>query len=211
MTQPGTKIRLILVEDHPLVRDGLRTLLDGSGDIDIVAETGRGAEGLALAAELLPDMALVDIGLPDMSGIDLASRIMEHNPATRVLVLSMYSSREYVLSALRAGVCGYLLKDAPSSEILDAIRTVAQGGVYHSAAVSAALLAENASRHELTEREREVLILLAGGCSNKSVAQQLGLSVRTVETHRLNLRRKVGADNAAGLVKYALEKGWIKV
>lgn len=205
------RIRLILVEDHPLVRDGLRALLDGSGEIDIVGETGLGQEGLALAVALEPDMALIDIGLPDMSGIELAGRIMAQRPSTRVLMLSMYSNREYVLSALRAGVRSYLLKDAPSTEILAAIRAVAEGGMYHSNAATAALLSEKVGQPSLTEREREILILLAKGHSNKRVAEQLGLSVRTVESHRLNLRRKLGVETSTGLVKYALDNGWIKV
>lgn len=205
------KIRLILVEDHPLVRDGLRTLLEGSGEIDIVGETGHGQEGLALAQAEQPDMALIDIGLPDMSGIELATQIMLQSPETRVLMLSMYSNREYILSALRAGVRSYLLKDAPSAEILTAIRAVAEGGMYHSGAATAALLAEKVGQQPLTEREREILILVARGHSNKRVAQMLDVSVRTVETHRLNLRRKLGIDTPAGLIKYALEHGWIKV
>lgn len=206
-------IRVLLVDDHQLVRDGLRSRLGESEGIVIVGEASNGTEALALAASLQPDLVLLDIGLPDISGLDVAARLAAVAPQARALMLSMYDNREYVTSALRAGACGYVLKDATSKEIIAAIRAVAAGATYCSAPLTAALAGGNGSTAEapLTEREREILILVAQGNSNKRIAQQLDVSVRTVETHRLNLRRKLGIETPAGLIKYALQRGWIKV
>jgi DNA-binding NarL/FixJ family response regulator len=204
-------ISLMLVDDHPLVRDGLRARLGDVPGLRVVGEAGSGQEALAQAAALQPDLILVDVRLPDISGIELTAKLAELVPASRILILSMYDNREYVLSGLRAGARGYVLKDAPSTEIIAAIKVVAAGGTYYSAAVAAALTASNEPATQLTEREREVLILLAQGSSNKRVAQKLDVSVRTVEAHRLNLRRKLNIDSPAGLTKYALEQGWISI
>ncbi|MBI2306857.1 MAG: response regulator transcription factor [Rhodocyclales bacterium] len=204
-------IRVLLVDDHQLVRDGLRSRLGESEGIAVVGEAGTGSEALLLAARLQPDLVLLDIGLPDISGLDVAARLGDVAPNSRALMLSMYDNREYVVSALRAGACGYVLKDATSKEIVAAIRAVAAGGSYCSAPLTAALANGGTGAPPLTDREREVLILVAQGNSNKRIAQQLDVSVRTVETHRLNLRRKLGIETPAGLIKYALQQGWIKV
>lgn len=204
------RIRLLLVDDHQLVRDGLRARLGDIDEIEIVGEAANGQEALAAAQSLQPDLALVDVGLPDINGIELTSALGQQCPGMRVLILSMYDSQGYVLSAVRAGARGYVLKDAPSSEIIAAIRAVAAGGVYFSSALTSALSAPLSETPVLTEREREVLILVAQGDSNKRIAQKLDVSVRTVETHRLNLRRKLGIVTAAGLTNYALKRGWIK-
>lgn len=208
-TQPA--IRVLLVDDHQLVRDGLRSRLGETEGIEVVGEAGTGREALELAASLRPDLVLLDIGLPDMSGLDVAARLGDTASQTRALMLSMYDNREYVLSALKAGACGYVLKDSTSKEIIAAIRAVAAGGSYYSAPLTAALASSSTETPLLTEREREVLILVAKGNSNKRIAQQLDVSVRTVETHRLNLRRKLGIETPAGLIHYALQQGWIKV
>jgi DNA-binding NarL/FixJ family response regulator len=204
------RIRLLLVDDHQLVRDGLRARLGDIAEFEIVGEAASGQEALAAAECLRPDLALVDVGLPDMNGIELASALGQRSPALRVLILSMYDSAGYVRSAMQAGARGYVLKDAPSAEIIAAIRAVAAGGVYFSSALTAALTTAPADATTLTEREREVLILLAQGDSNKRIALKLDVSVRTVETHRLNLRRKLGIETVAGLTNYALKRGWIK-
>ena len=205
-----TRIRLLLVDDHQLVRDGLRARLGDIAEFEIVGEAANGQEALAASDTLRPDLALVDVGLPDMNGIELASALGQRCPALRVLILSMYDSPGYVQSAMQAGARGYVLKDAPSAEIIAAIRAVAAGGVYLSSALTAALTTPPTEATALTEREREVLILLAQGDSNKRIAQKLDVSVRTVETHRLNLRRKLGIETVAGLTNYALKRGWIK-
>jgi DNA-binding NarL/FixJ family response regulator len=204
-------IRVLLVDDHQLVRDGLHSRLGETPGIEVVGEAGTGAEALALAARLQPDLVLLDIGLPDMSGLDVAAQLAEVAPGTRALMLSMYDNREYVLSALRAGAAGYVLKDAASKEIIAAIRAVAAGASYCSASLTTALATGGSEPPLLTEREREILILVAKGNSNKRIAQQLDVSVRTVETHRLNLRKKLGIETPAGLIRYALQQGWIKV
>jgi two-component system nitrate/nitrite response regulator NarL len=204
------RIRLLLVDDHQLVRDGLRARLGDITEFEIVGEAASGQEALTAAESLRPDLALVDVGLPDMNGIELASALGLRCPALRVLILSMYDSAGYVRSAMQAGARGYVLKDAPSAEIIAAIRAVAAGGVYFSSALTAALTTAPADATTLTEREQEVLIFLAQGDSNKRIAQKLDVSVRTVETHRLNLRRKLGIETVAGLTNYALKRGWIK-
>ncbi len=210
--EEAVAIRVLLVDDHQLVRDGLHSRLGETEGIVVVGEAGSGQEALALAAALQPDLVLLDIGLPDISGLEVAARLAEVAPAARALMLSMYDNREYVVSALRAGARGYVLKDAASKEIIAAIRAVAAGGADYSGPLAAALADGGSGREApLTEREREVLILVAQGNSNKRVAQLLDVSVRTVETHRLNLRRKLGVETPAGLIKYALQRGWIKV
>ncbi|MDQ5878454.1 MAG: hypothetical protein QG638_1186, partial [Pseudomonadota bacterium] len=210
-TSAATAIRILLVDDHQLVRDGLHSRLGETPGIEVVGEAGTGSEALALAAELRPDLVLLDIGLPDMSGLDVAAQLADVAPGSRALMLSMYDNREYVISAIRAGAAGYVLKDASSKEIITAIRAVAAGGSYYSAPLTTALATGGSEPPLLTEREREILILVAQGNSNKRIAQQLDVSVRTVETHRLNLRKKLGVETPAGLIRYALQQGWIKV
>jgi DNA-binding NarL/FixJ family response regulator len=202
-------IRLMLVDDHQLVRDGLRARLGDVPEICIVGEAGNGLDALALAEKLRPNLILVDVRLPDMSGIELTSRLVDVAPDTRIMILSMYDNREYVLSAVRAGACGYVLKDAPSGEIIAAIKAVVAGGSYFSAAVAMAMIGTNNTPVLLTDREREVLILLAQGAINKQIAIKLDVSVRTIEAHRLSLRRKLNIDTPAGLTRYAIEQGWI--
>ena len=212
LQQPNaaSRIRLVLVDDHPLVRDGLRARLSSVPRLDVVGEAGSGREALELADTLRPDIMLVDIGMRDMNGIQLTAALRERHPGVVVVILSMYDNAEYVSSAVRAGARGYVLKDAPSQEIIAAIEAAVAGGSYYRHAVTHALIESAPQPDPLTEREREVLLLLAAGHSNKMVAASLEISVRTVEAHRLNLRRKLGAENVAALVKYAMERGWIK-
>jgi two-component system nitrate/nitrite response regulator NarL len=204
-------IRLMLVDDHQLVRDGLRARLGDVPEICIVGEAGNAKNALALAVDLNPNLILIDVRLPDMSGIELTTRLVDLVPDSRIMILSMYDNREYVLSAIRAGACGYVLKDAPSGEIISAIKSVANGGIYFSPVLAAAIAGFGDTSKLLTDREREVLIYLARGEVNKSIAKKMDVSVRTVEAHRLNLRRKLNIDTAAGLTKYALEQGWITI
>ena len=201
-------IRLVIVDDHSLVRDGLRARLSVVAGLQVIGEAASGAEALRLADADPPDLMLVDVGMRGMNGIELATALRERHPKVRVLMLSMYDNREYVLSAVRAGARGYVLKESPTEEILAAISAVCAGGNYFSAQVSNLVMQPGAAPPQLTAREHEVLLLLAHGQSNKVVARQLDISVRTVETHRLSLRRKLGVDSASELLKIALTNGW---
>ena len=201
-------IRLVIVDDHPLVRDGLRARLSVVAGLQVVGEAASGAEALALADADAPDLMLVDVGMRGMNGIELATVLRQRHPGIRVLMLSMYDTREYVLSAIRAGARGYVLKESPTEEIIAAISAVWAGGNYFSAQVSSLVMRTGSTVPQLTAREHEILLLLAHGRSNKIVARQLDISVRTVETHRLSLRRKLGVDSASELLKIAVTNGW---
>ena len=201
-------IRLVIVDDHSLVRDGLRARLSVVAGLQVIGEAASGAEALQLAEADPPDLMLVDVGMRGMNGIELATALRQRHPAIRVLMLSMYDNREYVLSAIRAGARGYVLKESPTEEILAAISVVCAGGNYFSAQVSDLVMQTGMAAPQLTAREHEILLLLAHGRSNKIVARQLDISVRTVETHRLSLRRKLGVDSASELLKIAVTNGW---
>lgn len=198
-------IRILLVDDHPLVRDGLRARLSLAEGLETVGEAGNAAEALARLAETRPDLVLMDVGMKDVNGIELTRRLLERAPALRVLMLSMYDNPEYVQRALQAGACGYVLKDAPAGEILAAIDAVAAGGTFLSPGVSRRLFRNQAPRPLLSARESEILAALGRGASSKQIAGDLGLSVRTVETHRQSIKRKLEIDGQAELIKYAVE------
>lgn len=198
-------IRLFLVDDHPLVRDGLRARLSSLPEIDIVGEADGVAEALPLIEELKPDLVLADVGMKDINGIELAARLQERQPEVRVVMLSMYDNPEYVQQALQAGARGYVLKDAPASEIVAAIDAVMAGGTFLSPAVSKRLFRNQTPRPLLTPRESEILSALGRGASSKEIALELGLSVRTVEAHRQSIKRRLGIEGQAELIKYAVE------
>lgn len=204
MTAPGV-IRLFLVDDHPLVRDGLRARLGPLPGLEIVGEAGSAAEALEGIAEVRPDLVLADVGMKGMSGIELASHLHASQPDVRVLMLSMYDNPEYVQQALQAGARGYVLKDAPAAEIVAAIEAVAAGGTFLSSAVSHRLFANQQPRPLLTPRESEILSALGRGDSSKQIARDLGLSVRTVEAHRQSIKRRLGLEGQSALIKYAVE------
>ena len=210
-------IRVLLAEDHALVRAGIRSLLASVPDIEVVGEAGDGREALAILERTPADVAILDITMPGMNGLEAASRVAERWPATKVIMLSMHSNEEYVARALRAGVAGYLLKDAGTSELEAAIRAVVRGETFLSPAVSTRVVAgvpggagEGPTALEtLTPRQREVLQLIAEGHSTKGVAAVLGLSVKTIETHRTQLMQRLGIHDVAGLVRYAMRVGLI--
>lgn len=202
MTAP---IRLFLVDDHPLVRDGLHARLDPLPGIEIVGEAGSAAEALAAIARLQPQLVLADVGMKQMNGIELAAALQRGQPAVRVVMLSMYDNPEYVQQALAAGARGYVLKDAPAAEIVAAIQAVAAGGTFLSPAVSQRLFRTQAPRPLLTPREAQILAALGRGESSKQIARALGLSVRTIETHRQSIKRRLGIEGQAELIKYAVE------
>ncbi|MGF6260619.1 two-component system nitrate/nitrite response regulator NarL [Paraburkholderia youngii] len=201
--------RLLLVDDHPLVRDGLRARLEAVRHFEVVGEAGDAQEALALAERQAPHLALMDVGMKSgMNGIALAALFHERFPAIRVLMLSMHDNLEYVTQAVRAGASGYVLKDSPALEIIQAIGAVLDGKTFFSAEISARLIQASATQspvERLTPRERDILDALAEGLSSKQIAQRNDLSVRTVETHRLNLKRKLDIEGQAELIKFAVE------
>ena len=200
-------IHIMLVDDHPLVRDGLRARLEAVPHFRVVAEADSGAEALALAGSTRIDLVLMDITMRDGSGIEATARLTTNFPNIAVLILSMHDKLEYVTQAMQAGARGYVLKDAPGKDIVLAIDTVMAGGIYYSAAVARQLARPAAQDNQLTSREQEVLRHIANGESNKQIARALDLSVRTVETHRLNIKRKLGIEGQAELIKFAVQHG----
>jgi len=204
---PSQTIRIALVDDHSLVRDGVRALLSTRPLFEVVGEAENAREALTLCEEVKPDILLVDIGLQDMNGLELTQLIRQRCPAIKILILSMYDNQEYVATSIRAGASGYVLKNAPSREIVAAIEAIATGGTFYSAEVTLKLVSRKPEENELTPREVQVLVGLAKGLDNKTIARDLAISVRTVETHRLSIRRKLNIDKPAGLVKYAMEHG----
>ena len=200
-------VHIMLVDDHPLVRDGLRARLESVPHFRVVAEADSGAEALALAGSTRIDLVLMDITMRDGSGIEATARLYANFPDIAVLILSMHDKLEYVTQAMQAGARGYVLKDAPGKDIVLAIDTVMAGGIYYSAAVARQLARPATQDNQLTSREQEVLRHIANGESNKQIARALDLSVRTVETHRLNIKRKLGIEGQAELIKFAVQHG----
>jgi DNA-binding NarL/FixJ family response regulator len=198
-------VRLFLVDDHPLVRDGLRARPGQLPGLAIVGEAGSAQEAIAQVAMLQPDLVLTDVGMKDMNGIELAGVLLERQPALHIVMLSMYDNPEYVQRALQAGARGYVLKDAPAGEIVAAIQAVTAGGTFLSPAVSQRLFRNQAQRPTLTPRESEILTALGRGESSKQIARDLDLSVRTVEAHRQSIKRRLGIEGQAELIKYAVE------
>ena len=209
-------IRVLLADDHSLVRAGIRSLLGAMADVQVVAEAASGEEALELAARQQPDVVLMDIAMKGITGLEAAARMRETQPAVRVVILSMHSGEEYVLKALRAGAAGYLLKDAATGELELALRSVMRGESWLSPAVSRQVVEGYAQRSGaeaapdvLTARQREVLRLVAGGKSTKEIAFFLNLSVKTIETHRAQIMERLGIRDVPGLVRYALRTGLV--
>jgi len=210
----STKGRVLLADDHQVVRQGLRELLTKEG-FQVVAEAADGREAVRLAQELCPDIAVVDLSMPLLNGVDAAREIQRSSPRTAVILLTMHTEDPYVLSALRAGIRGYVLKSQATADLLQAIHDVARGSVYLSPRVSGILLQTFSgraptARDPLTGREREVLQLVAEGKTTKEVAQLLGVSVKTAESHRSRIMGKLDIHETAGLVRYAVRQGLVQ-
>ncbi|MBR9867159.1 MAG: response regulator transcription factor [Oceanospirillales bacterium] len=212
------KIRIVLVDDHPLVLEGIIARLEDEPSLDVVGSANDGAQALTLIDEVQPDVVLMDISMPVMNGFEATERLRAEQPNVRVLILSMHESREYILKLIQCGAAGYVLKDVSSNELITAIKTVYSGATYFSAGASQSLFSQadfqpsgqaSESKEVLTCREQEVLRLLAQGASNKAMARQLDISVRTVETHRQNIKTKLDIQTAAGLTRYAIEHNLI--
>lgn len=199
-----SEVRILMVDDHPLVRDGLRARLETIAHFRIVAEAGNADEAMRHAASMTIDLTLMDINLAGTSGIDLTEQFHAKHPDIAVLMLTMHDKAEYVVQSIQAGARGYVLKDAPATDIISAIETVISGGIYYSAGLSREMSKPLSPAMLLTPREREVLRCIATGKSNKHIAHELDLSVRTVETHRLNIKRKLGIEGQADLIRFAL-------
>lgn len=202
-------IRVALVDDHSLVRDGIRALLAVVDFLAIVGEADSGASALEMVRETQPDLLLLDIGLKDMNGLELTRVLRRDYPTIKILILSMYDNNEYVSESVRSGASGYVLKNSPSREIIAAIEAIASGGTFYSAEIARKLAADRPTDNELTPRESEVLCKMVLGLNNKEMARELDISVRTVETHRLSIRRKLNIDKPAALLNYAIERGLI--
>ncbi len=212
-----TNIRVVLADDHTLVRAGIRGLLEGLQGVEVVGEAGDGTEAMRRAEELRPDIVLLDVGMPGLNGLEAAARIMAIDGAIRVVILSMHASEEYVLRALRAGCAGYLVKASAVTELEIAVRAVARGETYLSPVVSRRVVEDYVNRSggatdpldALTPRQREILQLVAEGHTSKDIAQRLGLSFKTVETHRSQIMERLGLHDVAGLVRFALRVGLV--
>jgi two-component system, NarL family, response regulator NreC len=210
------QIRILLADDHTVVREGLRALLERQPDMIVVAEAADGRTCLQLAEELTPDVVMMDVAMPGMNGIEAARRILAANAATAVVMLSMHRDESYVLRALKAGAKGYLLKDSPREDVLAAIRAAAEGRSFLSRKISLMLQEDYVQQLKskgledsyelLTDREREILQLLAEGRANKEVASLLNISLTTVETHRGHILQKLSLHSTAELILYAVRK-----
>jgi DNA-binding NarL/FixJ family response regulator len=209
-------IRVLLVDDHKIVREGLRSILEKEPDIEVIAMGDNGRRALQLAGELRPDVAIIDIAMPEMNGIEAIRRISGANPGIRSLALSMHSARRFVVEALAAGAKGYILKDCAAEELVRAIRVVAGNETYLSPKITGLIVKDYVKRRPesqasegslLSNREREVLQLIAEGQSTKEIAFDLGVSGKTVETHRQQIMRKLNLHNVAELTRYAIREG----
>jgi len=219
-----SRIRVLLADDHALVRAGIRSLLQNIGEVEVVAEADDGREALKLIASLQPDIVLMDIAMPNLNGLEAATRVTKEFPNVRVIILSMHANEEYVLQSLRAGAAGYLLKGARAAELELAVASVARGETYLSPAASKHVIVDYVQRsagdalssqderspvERLTPRQREILQLIAEGYSTKEIAHTLNISVKTAETHRTQIMERLGIHDIAGLVRYAIRAGLI--
>jgi two-component system, NarL family, response regulator NreC len=206
-------IKLVVVDDHAVVRSGLRLLLDAQDDIEVVGEAGTAKDAIFRARAMKPDVILLDVVMPGESGIEALPKLLKESPATKVLVLSMQDDPSYVREAFAAGASGYVLKEAADEEVVSAVREIADGGRYVHPALGARMVAAEAEERAaakadpLSEREREVLRLLALGHTNQEIAEQLYISVRTAESHRAHIMQKLRLGTRAELVRYALAHG----
>jgi DNA-binding NarL/FixJ family response regulator len=211
-------IRIVLVDDHTIVRQGLRALLEQQSDLRVVGETGDGVEAVLLVERLLPDVMIVDMMMPSLTGTEVTRQVRQRSPRTQVVLLSMHASEGYVLEALRAGALAYVLKEGTAEELVRAVRQVAAGHRYLSEPLSDRAIAAYAKRaanaepdplESLTPRERAVLHLVAQGLTSRQIAERLVVSRRTVESHRANLKRKLDLKNTVDLVRFAVRQGLI--
>ncbi len=214
-------IKVFLADDHQVFREGIRLLLERVADIEVVGEADDGAQTVSRVGQLLPDVVLMDITMPGLNGLEATRQIKQSYPQVKVLILTMHETDQYLSEMLEVGVSGYVVKTTTSRELISAIRTVHQGDVYLYPSIARMLVGdylqrvksgeEKTSYDGLTPREREILRYIAEDLQNREIARRLGISVRTVQTHRTNLMEKLGAHDRTQLVKYAIQKGIIKL
>ena len=211
------KIKVLVVDDHAILRDGIRALLGLHNDVEIVGEASEGQEAIEKVQELTPDVVVMDIAMPGMDGLEATRRIQRKNPKVKVLVLTQHDNREYILSAIKAGVAGYVPKRALGSELVSAIRTVHKGDSFLYPSAATALIedyrqqAEEEPYDRLTDREREILKLIAEGHTSREIADMLFISLKTVLGHRTKLMEKLDIHNRTELIKYAMRKGLVSM
>ena len=215
-----TKIAVLLVDDHAVVRQGLRALLEAEGDIVVVGEAENGREAVVLTKKILPDVVLMDLAMPGMNGLEATRQIVRNVPSAKVLVLTSYGDDDYVTQLMEAGATGYLVKHTAASDLLKAIREVRGGNTFFSPAIAKRLRQQSreaftagqpgAKSGKLTSREVEVLQLVAEGFANKQIAAELSISIKTVEKHRQQAMNKLNIHDIAGLTRYAMSKGWVE-
>jgi two-component system, NarL family, response regulator NreC len=214
-----SKTRILLADDHSVIRAGLKLLLEKQNDFEVVGEADDGREAVALAGSLRPDVVVIDVAMPNLNGIEATRQIVAQNPGVSIVILSMHSDESYVMRALKGGAKAYILKDSAEADLIRAVRSVKEGKSFFSPAVSRMLLEDYVRQMQqlgaedsfelLTGREREILQLIAEGNANKDIARLLGLSLYTVETHRANILQKLGLHSVPELILYAVRKGII--
>ncbi|MDR5709761.1 MAG: response regulator transcription factor [Armatimonadota bacterium] len=217
---PGQKIRVLIADDHGIVRDGIRMILSSQEDIEVVGEASTGREAVELARRMQPDVVLMDISMPDMNGIEATRRIREEMPSVQVLGLTMHEEENYVFQMLKAGGAGYVLKRAAAEDLVTAVRAAARGEVFLYPSVAKLVVRDylERARHQeddtsldaLTPREKEILALIAEGLTNQEIAQRLVISVKTVQTHRAHIMEKLNLHDRTELVRFAIRKGLIE-
>ena len=209
-------IRIVVADDHPMVREGLKVSLESEDGLTVVADVNNGQEALDAAAELNPDVVMLDISMRVMNGMEACAEFKKRYPDIRILMITMHDDREYILKVVQSGAAGYVLKDVAAEELILAVQTVHQGGTYFSSSVAKTLFTDfseaqtRQSNDVLSRREEDVLALLADGLGNKEIARELNISVRTVEAHRLKIKQKLNISTSAGLIRYALDHGIIR-
>jgi len=213
------KIRVLIADDHTLFRESLRSLLKAAEDIEVVGEAEDGIEAIYKATQLHPDIVLMDIAMPNINGLQATRRMKSDNPSVKVLILTMYETEQYVSEMLRCGASGYILKRAPARELISAIRAVSQGEAYLSPSIARKVMdkyseqikavEKQETEEHLTDRERDIICLIAEGNTNPEIAKLLNISIYTVQTHRLNLMKKLKIHNRTELVRYAIREGLI--
>lgn len=215
-----TKIRILLADDHTILREGIRSLIEGERDMVVVGEAADGHAAIRLAGQTQPDIVLMDIAMPLLNGLDATRQIKKNNSNVKILILTMHENEEYIRQILAAGAMGYILKDAAARELLGAIRSVNKGEMVLSPAITRLVVADylrwgdlqpEDDESGLSPREREVLQLIAEGYTNRQIAEILSISIKTVQTHRLNLMRKLDLHDRGDLIKYAIQKNIIEI